>query len=341
MAGPEAGMSDQVIDVHSHAMPMPLLRWLSGNGLADLDQLDDGVVRIAPAVSGLAAGVPIPLPPQQYDVDLRLADLQASGVDRQLVSLPPFVTCAAGNDEREVLQVARRGNDALVEMLTGHEDHFAALGFVPLGTAGAVAEAVRCLDELSCAGLAIGTQGLGAELDDPVHEPLWDLLAHRGTFAFLHPNATPGESRLDAYWLPQLAGFPMETALAVSRLVLGGVLERHDLTLCLAHGGGCLPALQGRLDLGWRRKQVARTTPRPPSDYLRRLYYDTATFSTTLLRRLVEDFGASHVLVGTDYPFDLADLDPRGTVAALGLDDDQRRAIEGATVTTLIPGLRG
>ncbi|MGW3769789.1 amidohydrolase family protein [Actinomadura verrucosospora] len=327
-----------VIDVHAHALPLPLLTWLSGRGLADLSGLADGVVRIEPLVSGIPAGAPIPLPPAQYEVARRLEDMRRTGVTRQLVSIPPFVTCADATDEKEVLAVVRHGNDALADLLAGHRGVLDPLGYVPLGTPAAPDEARRCLDELGCAGIAIGTRGLGAELDDPVHEPLWELLADRRAFVFLHPNSVPGGSRLADYWLPQLAGFPMETALAVSRLVLGGVLERHDLKLCLAHGGGCLPSLLGRLDLGWSRKPVARTTPRPPSDYLRRLYYDTATFSTPLLLRLVEDFGADHVLVGTDYPFELADTDPLGTVAALGLAPGDAANVRAGTATRLLTG---
>lgn len=330
----------EVIDVHAHALPMPLLAWLAGRGLADLSGVADGVVRIDPMVSGIPKGAPIPLPPAQYDVAERLADMRKMGVTRQLVSLPPFVTCADAVDEDEVLAVARRGNDALAELLAGHRGVLDPLGQVPIGTPAARDEALRCLDELGCAGIALGTRGLGGELDNPVHEPLWELLAERRTFVFLHPSSVPGGPRLADYWLPQLAGFPMETALAVSRLVLGGVLERHDLRLCLAHGGGCLPSLPGRLDLGWSRKPVARTTPLPPSDYLRRLYYDTATFSTPLLRRLVEDVGVDHVLVGTDYPFELADTDPLGTVAALGLAPADAHAVQAGTASALLRGAR-
>lgn len=144
---------------------------------------------------------------------------------------------------------------------------------------------------------------------------------------FLHPSGVPDAHRQRDFWLPQLVGYPMETALAVARLVFSGVVERHDLQLCLSHGGGCLPALLGRLNLGWERKDVARTTRARPSDLIRTLYVDTAVFSTPLLHRLVDDFGPEHVLLGTDHPFDLADTDPLGTVAALGLDATSTSAI--------------
>jgi aminocarboxymuconate-semialdehyde decarboxylase len=128
----------------------------------------------------------------------------------------------------------------------------------------------------------------------------------------------------------------METALAVARLTFGRVLERFPLNLCLAHGGGCLPSLRGRLDLGWERKDVARTTAVPPSEFTDALYYDTAVFSPVLLRRLVEDVGAGHVLLGTDHPFELGDRTPLDTVRALGLPEaDSRRILRDNAVALL------
>jgi aminocarboxymuconate-semialdehyde decarboxylase len=144
---------------------------------------------------------------------------------------------------------------------------------------------------------------------------------------FLHPSGVPDAPRLRDFYLAQLLGYPMETALAVARLVFGGVLERHELALCLAHGGGCLPAVRGRLDLGWQRKSEARTTRVAPSELTGRLYYDTLTFSALLLRRLVDDVGVGHVLLGTDHPFELGDREPLRTVRAAGLDATATRAL--------------
>jgi aminocarboxymuconate-semialdehyde decarboxylase len=158
----------------------------------------------------------------------------------------------------------------------------------------------------------------GRDLDDPVNDELWALLSERETFVFLHPSGVPDPHRQADFWLPQLVGYPMETALAVARLVFGRVLERHPLNLCLAHGGGCLPALRGRLDMGWDRKEVAHTTTVPPSAFTDRLYYDTAVFSNVLLRRLVEDVGTDHVLLGTDHPFELGDRAPSTPCAPSG-----------------------
>jgi aminocarboxymuconate-semialdehyde decarboxylase len=177
------------------------------------------------------------------------------------------------------------------------------------------------------AGMAMGSRGAGVDLDHAVNDDVWDLLGERRAFVLLHPSATPDPARMADYWFPQLVGYPMETAIAAARLVFSGTLVDRPFALCLAHGGGCLPALRGRLDMGWSRKPQARTIDRPPSEAFRELYYDTAVFDPVLLARLVADVGASQVLLGTDHPFDLAELDPLGFVGSARLTDAERSAV--------------
>ena len=210
------------------------------------------------------------------------------------------------------------------------------LGSIPLGFPDAANEALRCLDELGFPGVAIGTRGGGKELDDPVHDDLWALLAERNAFIFVHPSGVPDAHRQRDFCLPQLVGYPAETAISIARMIYGRVFERFDLAMCLAHGGGCLPWLRGRLDLGWQRKDVAHTTKLPPSEFCKRLYYDTAVFDTTLLSHLVSDMGADRVLLGTDHPFELGDTDPVATVRSLGLGADDTEAILWRTADSLL-----
>jgi aminocarboxymuconate-semialdehyde decarboxylase len=335
-SGTAASDRHRALDVHAHAMPLPLLSRLADRGLADLDRVPDGIVRLDPRVSGVGPGTPLPLARSQHDVAARLSEMDGAGVERHAVSLPPFLFASVPDERRFVLDVVAPGNDELAAYVAQAPDRLSGLGSVPLGFPDAADEARRCLDELGLAGIAIGSRGGGRDLDDPVNDELWALLAQRATFVFLHPSGVPDPRRLADFYLPQLVGYPVETAISVARLVFGGVLERFPLTLCLAHGGGCLPALRGRMDLGWNRKDVARTTPLPPSAYADRLFYDTAVFHTGLLRRLVEDVGAGHVLLGTDHPFELADLAPVETVRALGLAEDDTRAILGDTAARLL-----
>lgn len=311
----------EAIDVHAHAMPLPVLQQLADDGLADLAGVADGIVRLDPRVSGVGPRAPLPLARSQFDVAVRLSEMDDVGVHRHAVSLPPFLFASTADDEQLATSVVERGNAALATYVGDAADRLLGLGSVPLGWPVAAEVARRVLDEHGMAGIAIGSRGAGRDLDDPVNDDLWALLSERRTFVFLHPSGVPDPQRQADYWLPQLVGYPMETALAVARLVFGRVLERFPLNLCLAHGGGCLPSLRGRLDLGWERKEVARTTAVPPSEFTDRLYYDTAVFSPVLLRRLVEDVGADHVLLGTDHPFELGDREPLATVGALGLGD--------------------
>jgi aminocarboxymuconate-semialdehyde decarboxylase len=325
-----------VLDVHAHAMPMPVLEWLAGRNLADLSGVADEVIRLDPRISGVGPDAQLPLARAQHDVAVRLKEMDAAGVSHHAVSMPPFLFASTADDARLVAETVRRGNDALAAYVAAAPDRLVALGSVPMGWPDAAGEAARCLDELGMPGIAIGSRGGGRNLDDPVNEPLWSLLAERQAFTFLHPSGVPDAPRLRDYYLAQLVGYPAETAIAVARLVFAGVLERHDLVLCLAHGGGCLPSVRGRLDLGWARKEEARTVAVPPSDLTSRLYYDTLVFSPVLLRRIVEDVGAGHVLLGTDHPFELGDRDPVESVRAAGFDEPTTRAILWDTAASLL-----
>jgi aminocarboxymuconate-semialdehyde decarboxylase len=323
VTAPEGG----ALDVHAHAMPLPLLERLAERGLADLAGVPDGIVRLDPRVSGVGPLAPLPLARAQYDVDVRVSEMDDLGVRRHAVSLPPFLFCSTADDRQFATGIVAQGNDELATYVADAPDRLLGLGSVPLGWPEAAGEARRALDELGMAGIAIGSRGGGRDLDDPVNDDLWALLSERRTFVFLHPSGVPDPHRQSDFWLPQLVGYPMETALSVARLVFGRVLERFPLNLCLAHGGGCLPSLRGRMDMGWDRKDVARTTTVRPSEFTDQLYYDTAVFSTKLLRRLVEDVGAGHVLLGTDHPFELGDFTPLDTVNDLGLSREDTRAI--------------
>lgn len=315
------------LDVHAHAMPLPLLERLAGRGLADVSGVEQGIVRLDTRVSGVGPNAPLPLAKSQYDVPVRLTEMDEAGIKVHAVSLPPFLFCTTSDDEEFATGIVKEGNDELAQYVAQAPDRLIGLGYVPLGWPGVADEARRALDDLGLAGIAIGSQGGGKDLDDPVNDDLWQLLSERGTFTFMHPSGMPAGPRLKDFWMPQLVGYPLETAIAVARLTFGQVLERFPFNLCLAHGGGCVPSLRGRMDMGWNRKDVAHTTKVPPSEFTNQLFYDTAVFNQTLLSRIVEDVGADHVMLGTDHPFELGDFTPRDTVIELGLDDADTRNI--------------
>ena len=161
------------IDMHAHAMPMPVLEWLATQGLADLSDVDRsaaaGVVRLDPRISGVAPGTQLPLARSQWDVAARLAEMDAQGVSHHAVSLPPFLMASTCPDEELIEEVVRRGNDALAEYVGEAPDRLVGLGTAPVGLECVAQEASRAL-ALGMAGVAIGTRGAGRELDDPVNE---------------------------------------------------------------------------------------------------------------------------------------------------------------------------
>lgn len=167
------GVAPTAIDVHNHAMPLPLLEWLQGDGLADLSRFRDGVVLLDPVVSGVGKNTPLPLARSQYDAVTRLSEMDDVGVSAHAVSMPPFLYCSNSEDAGLVTAVIARGNDELAGYVADGANRLYGLGSVPLGFPDAADEARRCLDELGFPGVAIGTRGGGKELDDPVNEDLW------------------------------------------------------------------------------------------------------------------------------------------------------------------------
>src|SRR5690242_11905833 len=217
------------IDVHAHAMPLRLLQWLEQRDLADLSRAEAGIVVLDPSVSGVGKGTPLPLARSQYDPATRLQEMDEVGVTIHAVSMPPFLYCSNSEDRQLVSTVIAHGNDELAQYVAGDPNRLHGLGSVPLGLPDAAEEARRCLDELGLAGIAIGSRGAGKDLDDPVNDDLWALLAERNTFVFLHPSGVPDVQRQRDFYLPRLVGYPMETALSIARMIFGKVFERYDL----------------------------------------------------------------------------------------------------------------
>jgi aminocarboxymuconate-semialdehyde decarboxylase len=190
--------------------------------------------------------------------------------------------------------------------------------------------------ELGLRGASLGTHVAGRNLDDPALEPVWAAPEELGAFLFVHPDRPCAAERLARYYLINLLGNPMDTSIAIASLVFGGVLERHPgLTFCFAHGGGFIPYQRGRLRHGWeQRDEPKRSIKESPEASIARLYFDTIVHSTPALEYLVRTVGADHVLLGSDYPFDMCPPDPKQVVLDAGLATERDR-IFGDTPTAV------
>jgi aminocarboxymuconate-semialdehyde decarboxylase len=169
----------------------------------------------------------------------------------------------------------------------------------------------------------IGTDVVGADLDDPMFDPIWEALADLGIVVILHPAGFTEGRRLTDYYLVNVIGLPLSSTLAVTRLILGGVFERHPgLRMLVVHGGGYLPFYSARTDHAFRhRPEMREHIDRLPSEYLANLWFDSTVFSPDLLKTLVRIYGADKVLMGTDYPFDMGQGNPIDFIASAGLTE--------------------
>ncbi|MDQ2780828.1 MAG: amidohydrolase [Pseudomonadota bacterium] len=278
--------------------------------------------------------------PKLSDIATRLADMDRMCIDVQAVSPSPsqyyyYADPAFG------LELARDINDRLAEIAAGHPDRFVGMGTVPLQDPKlAVRELERCVKKLGMRGIEIGTNVNGIDLADPRLrlEKFFAKAQELDVVLFMHPMGFTHADRMTEHYFNNIIGNPLESTLAVSHLIFGGVLDRHPkLKFCVAHGGGYLAHYHARMDHGWKARPDARTVlKKKPSSYLKRFWFDTITFDTGLLQNLVERVGAKQVLMGSDYPYDMGDDDPVGRVSELALDEVDRDRILGGNAARLL-----
>jgi aminocarboxymuconate-semialdehyde decarboxylase len=262
------------------------------------------------------------------DIDGILAAQDEAGVDRVL--LCPWVPLLYYDaDPDEGLRRARIQNDALAGLVRDHPERVSALGAAPLQDPElAAAELEAVMTTLS--GVEVAASVRGVFLGDDRFEPFWTAAEDTGALVFVHPTTRGFDSpAFQDYYLWNTVANPLETATAAAHMVMAGVMERHPrLRVLLAHGGGALLALRGRLRHAhtFQPQAKARLTE-PPEDSIRRFHFDTLTHDNSLLRALIDYAGADRVLLGSDYPFDMGDARHVDTVRALGLDPEVEAAI--------------
>jgi len=271
--------------------------------------------------------------------DERLKDLEAMGLDMQLV-MPPPNQCYYTVPLDVAVEASRMVNHGIAEYVAKKPDRFVALGTVPLQDGKEAAnELERCMTVLGFKGVEILTNVAGHEISEPAYAPFWKKAEELGALVVLHPNGFTEAQRLSRFYFNNVIGNPFETTLALHYLIFDGVLERHpDLKILAVHGGGYLAAYSGRIDHAWgARSDCHGDLPQPPTSYLKKIYFDTVVFTPHQLEALVELFGADHVIMGTDYPFDMAEYDPIGHLASLEtLDQSTIAAIAGGNAKRLL-----
>lgn len=297
-----------LIDVHTHILSREYVDRLAAHGSRRYELRTDVEGRIVVIRGGARF---MTLTPPMFDPELRLAAMDEAGVEIELLSYTcPNCYWAEGKRAEELVRVM---NDHLAEVAAKWPDRFRGLASVPLQDVDlALREVERAVDGLGLAGLIILANVNDTPLDDPRFEPFWAALDARRLPVLLHPTIPPGVEAMgmDRYALVPSVGFMIDTTLAVSRMVFAGVFERYpNWPLIVSHAGATLPFIAGRLDQCHRFIPEARARiSRPPSEYLRRLYYDTVTYDVEALRLALRLAGPERLLYGSDYPHNIGDM---------------------------------
>jgi aminocarboxymuconate-semialdehyde decarboxylase len=326
------------IDVHAHVLPAEAIRLLgreSPQVAPKLIEQPDGssIMEIAGRV------VQRPMPPQCLDIDLRLADMDKHQIDIQTLS----ATVHTFFYDREATlgaACAALQNDQIADIVARHPARFVALATLPLQHPQKAAdELCRAMRLLGLRGAQIGSHVNGKNLDDPALEPVWTVANELHAFVLVHPHGEiiPGD-RLSSYYMRNFVGLPFETALAGAALVFGGVIERHpNISFCLSHGGGFLPYQIGRFIHAFNVRTEARAQLQGTAQSsLARLHYDTIVHSRRALEFLIAQVGAEHVLLGSDYPFDMGELDCVARVTSLDVPPQTRDSVLGRRARELL-----
>lgn len=295
---------------------------------AELTEREDGYYLNYPGRAPLG-----PVPRSMFEVELRLADMDSMRVERQVLAVPP-PQFNYHVDRKVGIDFARIQNDSALELSARYPTRFHIFATLPLqDPLAAVQELRRVAAHPRVRGVEIGTNVNGVNLDAAELEPVWSELEAANLPVWVHPDqrAIAGADRLQSYYLVNLIGNPLESTIALACLIFGGVLERHPkLRFGFVHGGGFAPYQTGRWDHGWECRDEPRAhTPKPPTSYVRRLFFDSLTHDRVSLELLGKRVGWQQVVLGSDYPFDMASADPVGAVEEIGLDNGDEAGVLG------------
>jgi aminocarboxymuconate-semialdehyde decarboxylase len=279
-----------VIDVHAHVLVPEVVKRTFEHS------------QYARGVAG-RDGVPEPLFQRMTDVALRLREMDATGVDIQIISPSIMQQCTYAFEPQEALEMDRRSNDRVAEAAAQHPDRLIGLGSLPLhDVALSAAELERCVRDLDLRGVIISSHINEVELGDARLRPFWAKAEALGAVIFVHPAGST-EKRMLRNRLMITVGQPLEEIYALSSLIYEGVIDEFPkLKILVAHGGGYLPFYTGRHDNEYRYGRAPQLKG-DFSSYLARFFYDTVLFNPDMLEFLVTKVPSSHVMLASDYPF--------------------------------------
>jgi aminocarboxymuconate-semialdehyde decarboxylase len=291
-----------IIDIHTHCAPRA-----PGDRFGVAEALRE--TSVGRNVVTNYRGLPAVGYYEMTDFDLQQEVLARAGVTGRLISNSFGAETMSAISSAPALDIVKAVNDQIAGLVARAPTNW-GLGTINPFEPSHIAEGERCLDSLGCKGLLINTSWHGRFMDGEDAFPFWEWAQGRAVPLFIHPPRVPiGHDRqMDQYKLDELVGRPFDTAMALARMILSGLFDRFPrLKIVVAHMGGGLLPVMGRLDFGWRLgcdgmpEGAQIRCERRPSEYLELLHVDTMGFWAPHVREAVEVFGADRVMLGTDY----------------------------------------
>jgi aminocarboxymuconate-semialdehyde decarboxylase len=316
------------IDLHSHFFPIEALsnpgKYQDRAPKIVLDKDKLSVTSQIGMRAGLGAGA--------YNPVARIKALDEMTIDLQAISPSPILLFY-WEDPAVAAHFSRKQNEAIQEVVKNHSDRFVGFGSVPLQSVPDAIVIAKEAKTMGLKGLEIGNAVGERQLDDRVFEEFFDAVQALDMLLFVHPleGGVDADDPL-AGVLGNVLQFPFRTTLMIERMILKGMFEKYpNLRLCLSHGGGLLAFNIWRLDHSYNlRPALKKIVPQRPSDYLKKLYFDSIVHSAGALQYLIQAVGADRVVVGTDYPMAMGDFEPVRKLNSLDLTDQERRQVLGA-----------
>jgi aminocarboxymuconate-semialdehyde decarboxylase len=324
------------IDVHAHILceeTIGLMRKEAPKVGPRLEPIDDNF-----AVLEVAGSAYRPFPRGGWDMSRRLNDMDAAGIDVQVISNTPQ-TFLYNQEGALTAALSALQNDQISKAAARNPTRLVGFATLPMQAPElAAAELRRAMGTLRLKGAQIGSNINGRNLDDPVLEPLWAAANELDAFIMVHPTGVAGAERLSSYYLTNLIGNPLDTTIAAAALVFGGVIERYPrIKFLMVHGGGFVPYQAGRFSHGWQVRAEPRARLKtPPQASLDKLLFDTIVHGRPALEFLVSSCTAARVLLGSDYPFDMGTLECVRQVEALSISETDKATVLGGAAMTLL-----
>ena len=315
---PARKLAEGPIDVHAHVVVPDI--WDVTKAHSVFTRPPEGVVLSEEARAAAAERVSFVIA-SMGDMEARVGHMDAMGVGVQVLSASLVHQCTYWAPAAQGLALDQRSNDWLAARAARDPSRFLALGTAPLQAPDlAAAELRRCMRELGFVGMNISTRVGEMEIGDARLRPFWEAAAEEGALIYIHPAGNP-DPRFRKHFLWNSIGQSFEEAMAIASLMYEGVLESYpDLSICISHGGGYMPYYMGRIERNWIEKPTTRVNmKRSPTEYLKRLWYDTCVYDTQALQVLAQTVGTDRIVLGTDYP--VGDRNPLEFVGGCGFAD--------------------